>query len=161
MSKKKPTSAPIGIPQPLAVESTKGHQTQGQPIICQPVAGKSEAALILPPVARESGGCARTRYSLHAPFDRAGQPSSVRSAMFIATTTPERPAKLRRSGTQDGPPPISGIARSTSITCRSYGAWPTAARLAINMALLTELSASPPPLGRGARNACEAHLLTP
>ena len=31
MSKKKPTSGPAGILQPLAVESTKDQQTQGRP----------------------------------------------------------------------------------------------------------------------------------
>ena len=68
--------------------------------------------------------------------------------MFIATTTPERPVKLRRSGTQDGPPPISGSVWVSSNTCRSYGAWPAAARLAIDMALLTELGR--PALSEGA-----------
>jgi hypothetical protein len=142
-SKKQPTSGLAGIPQPLAVESTRDHQVQGQPIICQPVASKSEAVPIPPPVARESGECVRNRYSLYPPFDRAGRPSSVRSAMFIVMTTPERPAKLRRSGIQGRPPPTSGSVRVSSSTCRSYGAWPGSARLAINMALLTEL-----PVGR-------------
>ena len=111
--------------------------------ICQTLSGKSEAALILPTVSREFGECTRPRYSLRASSDRAGRPSSVRSAMFIATTTPEHPAKLRWSGIQGRPPPTSGIVPAGANTCRSYGAWPTVARLAINMALLTEL-----PVGR-------------
>ncbi len=70
------------------------------------------------------------------------------SAVGGRTTTPERPTKLRRSGTQGGPPRPSGRVRANSNTSRSYGAWPAAARLAINMALLTELSATPPLLPR-------------
>ncbi len=75
--------------------------------------------------------------------------------MFIVTTTPERPTKLRRSGTQGNPPRPSGSVRANSNTCRSYGAWPAAARLAIDMALLTELSATPPLLPHRAKNACK------
>jgi hypothetical protein len=138
----------------MAVSSSRSGKTDAAPgrgqrrsrvfgTICQTLSGKSKAALILSPVARESGKCARPRHSLHAPFDRARRPSSVRSAMFIVTTTPERSVKLRRSGTQGGPPPTSGSVRVSSNTCRSYGAWPTAARLTIDMALLTELSTSP------------------
>jgi hypothetical protein len=97
--------------------------------------------------------CARPRSSLTASLERASRPSSSRSAMFIATATAEHPAKLRRSGTQGGSPPTSGSVRANSNTCRSYGAWPTAARLAINMALLTELSTSPPLLLRHALDA--------
>jgi hypothetical protein len=154
MGKKKSTPGLAGIPQPLAVESTRDQQSQGRSSICQTVSGKSAAALILPPVARESGECVRPRCSLHASFDGADRPSSARSAMFIVTTTPERPVKLRRSGIQGEPRPTSGSVRVSSNTCRSYGAWPTAARLTINMALLTELSASPPPLLRRAKDAC-------
>ena len=74
--------------------------------------------------------------------------------MFIVTTTPEHPTKLRRSGTQGGSPRPCGSVRTNSNTCRSYGAWPAAARLATNMALLTELPATPPLLPRRAKSTC-------
>ena len=160
MGKKKSTSGSAGVPQPLAGELTKHPQTQGRSIICQTVSGKSEAALILQTVSGEFGECTRPRYSLRASSDRVDRPSSARSAMFVVTTTPERPAKLRRSGIRGGPPTTSGSVWANSNTCRSYGAWAGSALLAIDMALLTELSISPPPRRRSARNACEAQMLT-
>ncbi len=65
MSKKKPTSGPAGILQPLAVESTKDQQTQGRPVICQPPAGKSEAALICSTASGKSGARLPIRIARH------------------------------------------------------------------------------------------------
>jgi len=47
-------SGPVGIPQPVAVESRKEFETHGRSIICQPLAGKFGNALILYPAAGES-----------------------------------------------------------------------------------------------------------
>jgi hypothetical protein len=88
--------------------------------------GGAGTAVLLASVGRLSSvpsESARARCSLHASFDNADRPSSARSAMFIVTTTPEYPAKLRRSGTRGGPQPTSGSVRSISKKCRSYGAF--------------------------------------
>ena len=62
--------------------------------------------------------------------------------MFIATGPIRTTAKLRRSGMELMS--LDGLRRGCSVrfgTCRSYGAWlPLANNVAINMALLTELS---------------------
>jgi len=64
--------------------------------------------------------------------------------MFIATGPPCRPAKLRRSGMELMS--LNDWCRARLIhpgICRSYGAWLTLLNnVAINMALLTELSPS-------------------
>ena len=76
--------------------------------------------------------------------------------MFVVATA--KYARLSSVGAASlgvQPAQISGAVRANSNTCRSYGAWRTAARVAIDMALLTELLGLPLLPIRGARHKLE------